>query len=160
VGLVAMSGDPFGALTSTFARILGVFVGVGIGLAVLQIDAGATLLVALALFAGTLAGIALRLGDRANIQPAVSAPFGVGVGKSGALSAGIDRLWETAIGAAVTIVVATLLWPPDPVREVRFQLDRVRHELAGDFAAIAEDLATGSRSTAARLDDVRAHSLD
>jgi uncharacterized membrane protein YgaE (UPF0421/DUF939 family) len=160
VGLVAMSGDPFGALTSTFARILGVFVGVGVGLAVLQIDAGATVLVALALFIGTLAGIALRVGDRANIQPAVSALFVVGVGKSGALSAGIDRLWETAIGAAVTIVVVTFLWPPDPVREVRFQLDRVRHELAQDFAAIAEDLATGSRSTEDRLEAVRSRSLD
>jgi hypothetical protein len=73
VGLGAMSGDPFGALTSTFARIAGVFAG-----------------------------------DRANIQPAVSALFVVGVGKGGALSAGIDRLWETAIGAAVAIVVAQL----------------------------------------------------
>ncbi len=160
VGLVAMSGDPFGALTSTVARIVGVFAGVGIGLAVLQVDARLTIVVALALLAGTLAGIPLRVGDRANIQPAVSALFLVGVGRSGALGAGVARVWETAIGAGVTLVVAVFLWPPDPVREVRLRLDRVRNELAADLAAIAEDLAAGSRTTASRMDDVRAHSLD
>ena len=66
VGLVAMSGDPFGALTSTFARILGVFVGVGIGIAVLQVDAGATVLVALGLRAGP-RGLAAR-GPRAQLR--------------------------------------------------------------------------------------------
>jgi uncharacterized membrane protein YgaE (UPF0421/DUF939 family) len=160
VGLVAMSGDPFAALTGTFARIVGVFAGVGIGLAVLQLDVRLTALVALALLAGTLAGIPLRVGERVNVQPAVSALFLVGVGRSAALGAGIDRVWETAIGAAVTLAIAIGLWPPDPVRELRFRLDRVRNELAGDLAAIAEDLAAGSRTTAARLDDVRAHSLD
>lgn len=160
VGLVAMSGDPFAALTGTIARIVGVFAGVGIGLAVLQIDAGLTVVVVVALLAGTLAGIPLRVGERVNVQPAVSALFLVGVGRSGALGAGIARVWETAIGAAVTLAIAILLWPPDPVRELRFRLDRVRNELAGDLAAIAEDLASGSRATATRLGDVRAHSLD
>lgn len=160
VGLVAMSGDPFSAFSVSLARILGVFAGVGIGIGLLQLDLRLLWLVVLALLAGALAGIPLRVGGRPNIQAAVSALFLVGLGRSGAVPAGVARVWETAIGAGVTLLVSVLLWPPHPVRELRHRLARLRQELAADLAAVADDLATGSGAVAARMDDVRSHSLD
>jgi uncharacterized membrane protein YgaE (UPF0421/DUF939 family) len=82
------------------------------------------------------------------------------LGVAGSSHAGIARVWETAIGAAITIPVAALVWPPDPVRELRHRLARQRQALAVDFAAVADDLATGSGAAARSLDDVREHSID
>lgn len=160
VGLVALSGDPFQSLNASVSRILGVFAGVGIGIGLLQLEVRTLWLVAIGLLAGLLAGIPLRVGDRPNIQPAVSALFLIGLGRSGALHAGVARVWETALGAGVTLLVAVVLWPPNPVAELERRLERLRQELAADLAAVMDDLATGSGSVAARMDDVRAHSLD
>jgi uncharacterized membrane protein YgaE (UPF0421/DUF939 family) len=160
VGLTAMSGDPFSSFASTVARILGVFAGIAIGIGLLQLDLRLFWLVVLGVLAGTLTGIALRVGDRVNVQPAISVLFLVAVGRGGAFHVGVARLWETAIGAGVTLLVSVLLWPPHPVRELRLRLDRLRRELVDDLAAVAEDLASGSSAIAARMDDVRAHSLD
>ena len=160
VGLVALSGDPFQALNVSVARILGVFAGVGIGIGLLQIEISTLWLVALGLLLGLLAGIPLRVGDRPNIQAAVSALFLVGLGRSGALHAGVARVWETGLGAGVTLLVAVLVWPPHPVAELERRLERLRQELAADLAAVMDDLASGSGAVQARMDDMRAHSLD
>ncbi|MEY2503346.1 MAG: hypothetical protein QOI07_3683 [Verrucomicrobiota bacterium] len=160
VPLVAMSGDPFAAASVSFGRILGVFAGVGIGLALLQVDVSSTWLVAFALILATLAGIVLKVGDRANAQVAVAALFVIGFAGDGASQIGVQRIWETAIGAVVTIAVSTIVWPPDPIRELERRLERLRQELAADFAVIADDLATGSGATSARLDELREHSLE
>lgn len=160
VGLIALSGDPFSALNVSIARILGVFVGVAIGIAILQLEIRLVLVVVLALLAGTLAGIPLRVGDRPNIQPAVSALFLVALGRSGAFHAGVARLWETAIGAGVTLVVAVLLWPPHPVRELQLRLDRLRRDLVGDVGLVAGDLAFGSRAVGGQMAEIRTRSVD
>ena len=160
VPLVAMSGDPFSAVNISLARILGVFAGVAVGIGLLALPFGTLALVALGLLAGALAGIALRVGDRPNVQAAVSALFLIGLGGSAAAHAGVARIWETAIGAGVTVPVSALLWPPHPVRGLRLRLGRLRQALAGDLAAVAEDLAVGNGAAAARLEDLRLHSLD
>lgn len=160
VGLVALSGDPFQALSASVSRVLGVFAGVAIGIGLLQLDVRELWLIVLGLLLGLLAGVPLRVGDRPNIQGAVSALFLVGLGRSGALNAGVARLWETALGAGVTLLVAVLVWPPHPVAELQRRLDRLRQELAADLAAIMDDLATGSGAVHARMEDVRTHSLD
>jgi uncharacterized membrane protein YgaE (UPF0421/DUF939 family) len=160
VGVTSMSGDPFGSFGATLARTLGVVAGVGIGIGVLQLDLRLFWLVAIGALVGTLVGVALRVGERVNGQPAISLLLLVAVGRSGAFNIGFARVWETAIGAGVTLLVSMVLWPPDPANELRFRLDRLRRELAEDLAAVAEDLATGSRATAARMDDIRARSAD
>jgi uncharacterized membrane protein YgaE (UPF0421/DUF939 family) len=153
VPLVGMSGDPFGALSVSVDRILGIFAGVGIGLGLVHVGLHQTLLVALALAAGGAAGVVLRIGQRLNLQPAISALFMLGV--AGSTGAGVARVWESAIGAAFTIPVSALLWPPDPLGELETRIERLRQELATDLAAVAEALATGGKL---ELEDVREHS--
>jgi uncharacterized membrane protein YgaE (UPF0421/DUF939 family) len=159
VPLVAMTGDPFAAVSVSLARILGVFAGVGIGLAVLQFDVSLTWRVAFALIVATLVGIVLKVGERPNVQVSISALFLIGY-TSANVSLAVQRIWETAIGAVLAIVVSTALWPPDPIRELERGLHRLRQQLAADFALIADDIATGSGATSAQLDELRDHSLD
>jgi uncharacterized membrane protein YccC len=158
VPLVAMTGDPFSAVSVSIDRILGIFAGVGIGIVLVHADLASTVDVAIALAVGTAGGIVFRLGQRVNVQAAISALFMIAV--AGSSRAGIARIWETAIGSAVSIVVAALLWPPDPLRELLRRLERLRLELAADLTVIADDLATGSGAIAAHMDTVRAHSLE
>jgi uncharacterized membrane protein YgaE (UPF0421/DUF939 family) len=160
VGLVALSGDPYSSLTLSIARVAGVFAGVAIGIGLLQLDIRLLWLVALGLLAGLLVGILLRVGQRANVQAAVSALFLIGLGRTGALHAGVARLWETAIGAGATLLVAVVLWPPHPVRELRARLERLRLALGEDLAVVAEDLDAGSGAVGERMEDLRARSVD
>jgi uncharacterized membrane protein YgaE (UPF0421/DUF939 family) len=160
VPFVAMSGDPFSAVSVSVGRILGAFAGVAIGLGLLHTSLGVFGQIALGLLSGSAAGIPLRVAGRPNVQPAVSALFMIGLGRAGATGVGVARIWETAIGAAVAVAVAALLWPPDPARELRLRLSRLREALASDLTAVADDLATGSGTATARLVELREHSLD
>jgi uncharacterized membrane protein YgaE (UPF0421/DUF939 family) len=160
VPLVAMNGDPFAAVSVSIGRILGVFAGVGIGLALTHVEVSSTWRVAIALILATLAGIVLKVGERPNLEVPIAALFLIGFASANVSQLGVQRIWETAIGAVVAIVVSSVLWPPDPVRELERRLHRLRQQLAADFAVIADDLATGSGATSAQLDDLREHSLD
>jgi uncharacterized membrane protein YgaE (UPF0421/DUF939 family) len=160
VPLVAMNGDPFAAVSVSIARILGVFAGVGIGLALTHVAVGSTWRVAIALIVATLVGIVLKVGDRPNLEVPIAALFLIGFASANVSELGVQRIWETAIGAVVAVVVSAVLWPPDPIRELERRLLRLRQQLAADLAAIADDLATGSGATAEQLDDLREHSLD
>jgi uncharacterized membrane protein YgaE (UPF0421/DUF939 family) len=160
VPLVAMTGDPFAAVSVSAGRIVGVFAGVGIGIAFVHVHGGLTLRVALVLLVGTIGSVILKVGGRPNLEVPIAALFLIGFASAQTSQVGVQRIWETAIGAAVTILVASLLWPPDPVRELTRQLDRLRGEVVDDLTAIADDLATGRRQMPERLEDVRARSLD
>jgi uncharacterized membrane protein YccC len=159
VPLVAMNGDPFAAVSVSLGRILGVFAGVGIGLALLQVEVSSTWRVAFALTLATLAGIVLKVGERPNVQAPISALVLIGFATVNVSQLGVQRIWETGVGAIVAVVVSAILWPPDPIRELERRLQRLRQQLAADFAAIADDIATGSGTTAAQLDELREHSL-
>ena len=137
VPLVAMTGDPFAAVSVSISRT-----------------------VVLALLLGCLASVVLKVGIRPNLEVPIAALFLLGFASAQISQLGIQRIWETGVGAGVAIVLSSLVWPPDPVRALTRQLGRLRVELIRDLAAIADDLATGSGHTAARLDVVRAHSLD
>jgi uncharacterized membrane protein YgaE (UPF0421/DUF939 family) len=160
IPLVALSGDPFSVVSVSISRVVGVFAGVGIAIGLIQLDLDLLPLVALALFSTTLVGIALRIGDRPNIEPAFSALFLIAFASAGVLSAGFARIWETAIGAVVAVVVAAFVWPPHPVQELEHRLDRLRRELVEDLAAVAADLAGESGAVERRLEQLREHSRD
>jgi uncharacterized membrane protein YccC len=137
-----------------------VFAGVGIGLAVTDVALSPTWRVAIALTVATLAGIVLKVGERPNLEVPIAALFLIGFASAHPSQLGVQRIWETAVGAVVAVVVSTILWPPDPIRELERSLDRLRQRLAADFAAIAGDIATGSGVTDAQLEELREHSLD
>jgi len=160
VPLVAMTGDPFAAVSVSLGRILGVFLGVGIGIAFVHVAMTSTARVAFVLLIGTLLGVLLRVGGRPNLEIPIAGLFMVGTSVAIVGQFGLQRIWETAIGAAIAIVVSSLLWPPDPARELARQLARLRRHLVADLLTVADDLATGDGSTAKRMDELRAHSLD
>src|SRR5207302_8439969 len=68
VPLVAMTGDPFAAVSVSCPRIVGVFAGVGIGIAVVHIHIGLTARVAVALLIRALAAGVLKVGERPNLE--------------------------------------------------------------------------------------------
>jgi uncharacterized membrane protein YgaE (UPF0421/DUF939 family) len=137
-----------------------VFAGVGIGLALTHVAVASTWRVAIALILATLAGIVLKVGDRPNLEVPVAALFMIGFASANVSQLGVQRIWETAIGAVVAVLVSAVLWPPDPIRELDRRLQRLRQQLAADFAVIADDLASGSGVTSTQLDELREHSLD
>jgi uncharacterized membrane protein YgaE (UPF0421/DUF939 family) len=160
VPLVAMTGDPFAAVSVSIGRIVGVFIGVGLGVVFVHVAMGSTLRVAIVLLLGTFIAVFFRVGGRPNLEVPIAALFMLGTAIAVVDQFGVQRIWETAIGAVVAVFVATLLWPPDPARELRRQLERLRVELVADLLTIADDLATGGGETAAHMEAVRAHSLD
>ena len=147
VPLVAMGGDPFGAVNVSADRIAGVFVRLGL----LQVDLPSTLLVLVLLTISLLCGLAIRVGGGPlNNQIAISAMFMLylGVGDR-AQVVGINRIWETAIGAAVAVAMAALLRPPDPVLEVRDRVQQLGDRLAEDLMRRSARLS--GRSSRRRL---------
>ena len=155
VPLVTLRDEPGSAWNLSFGRLVGVVAGllVGIGvLAWLRPSVGAvalTLTVALAL------GIVLRAGGSMNIQIALSALLVLA--STAPESYAVNRLWETGVGAVVTAVLAPLMFPTDPVRAFRRELQAVAQECA----ALLREAAPMWRGTGdpAALDR-RAHAVD
>ncbi|MCX4781672.1 FUSC family protein [Streptomyces sp. NBC_01264] len=114
VPLVALRGDSMTALTTSLQRVLGVVAGVCIGIAVLNVLHPSTAALALVVALGLAAGMVLRAGGSLNVQVAASSLLVFASTSPDAYA--LHRLWETAAGAAVTILFAPLLWPPDPRR--------------------------------------------
>lgn len=114
VPLVAMRDAPHSAFSVSIARLVGVVAGLSLGVGVLSVLHPAVSTVALVLALALILGIVLRIGGSLNIQVAVSALLVFA--NSDPSSYAVHRLWETAVGAGVTIVLSLLLWPTDPVR--------------------------------------------
>lgn len=136
VPLLVMRDDPFAALNGSASRMVGVVAGVLIGVAVLDllpagVGAGIALLVV-----SLLVGMVLRVGGVLNVQVAVSAFIVFTVG-SPAGEFAWRRLWETGVGAVVTVVLAPLLFPPNPVRLIERRLDRLGEELHDVLISVA-----------------------
>ncbi|MEV6682606.1 FUSC family protein [Streptomyces erythrochromogenes] len=114
VPLVALRGDPMTALATSLQRVLGVVAGLLIGIAVLNVLHPSTAALALVVAIGLAAGMLLRAGGPLNIQVPVSSLLVFASTSPDAYA--LHRFWETGVGAAVTILLAPLLWPPDPRR--------------------------------------------
>jgi len=162
VPLVAMSGDPFSAVSVSVARTIGVFAGVFIGLGLLQLSLNSTLLVLILLVASLAVGLLLRArGWPINNQVAITAMFMLYLGvATKAQEVGVARIWETALGAGVAVAVSVLLWPPDPLAETRRRVARLHDWLRQDLARVAHLLRSPSADEATEtLDLVRDRSL-
>ncbi|MES1247160.1 MAG: FUSC family protein, partial [Actinomycetota bacterium] len=162
VPLVAISGDPFSAVSVSAARAVGVFAGVFLGLALYSVHVPSTALVALLLALSLGAGLLLRThGGPVNNQVAITAMFMLYLGAAAkAETVGVQRIWETAIGAAVAVAVAAVAWPPDPLGEARRRVARLRAWVDEDVAAAARLVAAPDAEGAeAQLELVRERSL-
>ncbi|MFI8106428.1 FUSC family protein [Streptomyces sp. NPDC086023] len=128
VPLVALRGDPMTALTLSFQRVLGVVAGVLLGITVLNLVSPSTAALALVMALALALGMVLRAGGL-NLQVAVSSLMVFANPSPDAYA--FHRLWETAAGAAVTVFLAPLLWPPNPRRILPGLAENCRARLTG-----------------------------
>lgn len=146
VPLVALRGDPGTALTSSLQRVLGVVVGVVIGIVVLNVLQPSTAALAVVVAVGLLAGMFLPSAGSLQVQLPVSSLLVFASASPDSYA--FHRLWETMAGAAVTVLLAPLLWPPDPRRSLSALADdsrtRLVEGLTGTVAALGTDPATAA----------------
>jgi uncharacterized membrane protein YgaE (UPF0421/DUF939 family) len=142
--LIAMRDQPFSALNVSFDRLIGVVFGVALGIVVVNVFGLNVLAVAIVLVVGLLAGVVLRIGAVLNIQVALT---GLLVFTSiDPDTYGITRLWETLIGAAVTVVLSPFLLPPDAAKLYRSEFRRVSRLLGEHTAQAAVLVEDGARN--------------
>ncbi|WP_445269346.1 FUSC family protein [Streptomyces sp. DSM 41634] len=155
VPLVALRGDPFTALGASLQRVLGVVAGVVIAIVALNLWSPSTVTLALVVTLGLGAGMLLRAGGGLNIQVAASSLLVFA--STSPDSYALHRLWETVAGAVVTIVLAPLLWPPDPRRTLSALAADCSTHLTLALTATTAALATGPAAAGENLALVNAH---
>ncbi|MFC5061646.1 FUSC family protein [Actinomycetospora atypica] len=151
VPLVALRDAPDTVFDVSLGRVVGVVAGLAIGVGVLSLLRPGTLAVVLVLGVALAVGVVLRVAGALNVQVAVSALLVFANTDPSAYA--VSRLWETAVGAAVTIVLAPLLLPTNPVRSFRRELDAVAQECADHLRAVADLLAPHPGPTTEELRD-------
>jgi hypothetical protein len=149
VPLVAPRDSPYSAFAVSFGRLVGVVAGLGIGIAVLSALRPGALAVAVVLAAALLVAIALRSAGTLNVQVAISALLVFA--NPAPESYAVARLWETGVGAVVTVVLALVLLPTNPVRAFLADRARVATDLAAALRAAAELAGTDPATARPRL---------
>ncbi|MFG2873532.1 aromatic acid exporter family protein [Streptomyces sp. NPDC048337] len=155
VPLVALRGDPMTALGTSLQRTLGVVAGVVIGMVVLNVLRPSTAALALVVALGLAVGMVLRAGGGLNIQVAASSLLVFA--STSPDSYALHRVWETGAGAVVTILLAPLLWPPDPHRLLTAIADDCRARLTRTLTGSAAALGAGPAAARDNLTLVNAH---
>ena len=98
--------------------MLGVIAGVLLGIGVVALAGVSTSASSCLLVVGLAIGLFLRTGPELNTQIAISALLLVVVTEDADTYA-VERIWETAVGSVVSLVVAAFVLPPDPLRRER-----------------------------------------
>ncbi|MFG3000287.1 aromatic acid exporter family protein [Streptomyces sp. NPDC048340] len=155
VPLVALRGDPMTALGTSLQRALGVVAGVVIGIAVLNVLRPSTVTLALVVALGLGIGMVLRAGGALNIQVAASSLLVFASTSPDAYA--LHRVWETAEGAVVTILLAPLLWPPDPHRVLAAVADDCRARLTRALVGTVAAMGAGPAAARDNLTLVNGH---
>ncbi|WP_035791496.1 aromatic acid exporter family protein [Kitasatospora mediocidica] len=141
VPLLALRSDPITAVGTSVARVSGVVIGVVIGGVVVDLVGPSDATLALVLGLALLVGSVLPAGAIVSVQVPVSALLVFT--NTGPDSYAYHRLWETGVGAAVTIFLAPLLWPPDPRAALTQALGssgrRLTLALVGSAALVGSD---------------------
>ncbi|WP_326837096.1 FUSC family protein [Amycolatopsis rhabdoformis] len=148
VPLVSLRNDPYTTLNVSLARLAGVVSGLALGIAVLRVLHPSTLALAVVLALALAVGIVLRIGGTLNIQVAVSALLVFA--NTDPDSYAVFRLWQTAVGAVVTVVLAPLLLPTNPARAFVAELNATAADLARNLRAPADEEAVRAVETRAR----------
>lgn len=114
--LMALRSDPFSSMTAVLMRVAGVTAGVALGLSLVTLLSPTLAAVVLVMGLALLVGIYIGPGRALNPQVGLSSLLVLSNPAPDAY--GIARVWETTMGGLVTIVLAPLLWPPHPLREL------------------------------------------
>ncbi|RSS83611.1 aromatic acid exporter family protein [Streptomyces sp. WAC06614] len=155
VPLVALRGDPLNALATSLQRVLGVVAGVAIGIAVLNVLHPSTAALALVVALGLVVGLFLPAGGGVNVQVPASSLLVFASTSPDAYA--LHRLWETAAGAVVTILLAPLLWPPDPRHALTVLVEESRAHLTQALIGTAAVLGTDPGAARDNLTAVSGH---
>ncbi|MGW2964647.1 FUSC family protein [Streptomyces sp. NPDC001220] len=115
VPVLSLRGDSAASLTALLLRILGVMAGVALGVTVVHFFRPTTAVLAVVMGLALLCGTVITSGTTLNVQVAVTSLLVFA--NPSPDSYGFARLWENALGGAVTAVLAPLLWPRDPHQE-------------------------------------------
>ncbi|MET8755095.1 FUSC family protein [Streptomyces sp. NPDC004667] len=150
VPLVALRSDPAAAFSTSLERVGGVVAGVFLGIVVLQWLRPSTAALALVVSLGLALGMVLRAGASLNVQIAASSLLVLANPSPDAYA--LDRMWETAAGAAVTVLLAPLLWPPSPRRAMTVSLRECRLRLTRALDGTMQVLGTGPAAAGDNLD--------
>ncbi|MBJ7600495.1 FUSC family protein [Candidatus Nephthysia bennettiae] len=152
--VILMQGNAYGSLLNSLQFLLGVVAGLFLGLLAIWWLGLSAPVVAGTMFVGMIIGGWLKLSRLGfNNQIAVSALLVLASGSN----TNIARLWETAIGGAVGVAVAALLWPPNPVRGIRQEFRQATQWIKSDVLRTLQLAGFPDESEASRR-DVRAHS--
>lgn len=154
VPLVAMRDEPFSTFNVSLARLAGVVVGVLIGVAVLDLRRPDVVAVSALLGVALLVGMAMRIGGTLNTQVAVSALLVFATGNPSGYA--WHRLWETAVGALVTVVLSPLLFPANAYTDVRSRLGQIGHDLERVLVALAHRIGGDASAEVSAVDAVAA----
>ena len=137
VPLLAMERDPLRSALTIVKRVFGVLVGVAIGYFAVYVAAPglwSALLVAVLVFATLILGRYFVSAGMPSRQVAISALITYGMTQINS-NYGQARIGENLIGGAVTILVAIVVWPPNPEKYLRRLTSRLINDLAEDLAA-------------------------
>ena len=110
--------------------------------------------IALVVFVSILAGQALRLGQQGSVQVPVSALLVLVLGATTGGYA-LDRVVDTAIGAACGILVNLVVVPPTRLEDARVAVADFGRALADLLRQVADDLGTPGRELSAHLSPAR-----
>jgi uncharacterized membrane protein YccC len=127
--------DPWNVWHGIIGRLFGVVLGVGAAVCILALSRPSTWWVVLIVVVTAAIQAIPHVGERLvhNWQIAVSAILVLGIGQG---TYGGERLVETLVGGGVTLLVASLVWPPDPVGELRRRLTRAGQTLGEDLRQV------------------------
>ena len=135
-------------------RVLGVVVGVLVAFGFARLAGIHAWSIALVVFVSILAGQALRLGQQGSVQVPVSALLVLVLGATTGGYA-LDRIVDTAIGAACGILVNLVVVPPTRLEDARVAVQDFGQALAELLRQVADDLATPGRELSAHLSPAR-----
>ncbi|WKU42969.1 FUSC family protein [Streptomyces sp. VNUA116] len=138
--VLLLSGSLAVAPRLAYQRVGGVVLGAVLSVAVLRVMPHSTFAFPLVVVLGIAGSLLLRHDGVPDRQVVITSILIFAVPVAGYPEA---RVLETLVGAAVVILLAPLLWPPDPVRLLADGLDAYRRDVAGLLRDTAEETAAG-----------------
>jgi uncharacterized membrane protein YgaE (UPF0421/DUF939 family) len=155
--IILMQGHAYGSLLNALQFLLGVAAGLLLGIVANMLFGLSSLVVAAIMFVCLLMGGWLKVSSQGfNNQIAISALLVLASGSAD----NVSRLWETVLGGVVGVLVAGLLWPPNPVGWLRKEYRELKVRLGSDVLRSLElaGRPEGSDEAVANRRSVREHS--